>query len=253
MSTERNTKTDGGVRSFGAIAAGITGGKQPRRSFQPVRRNSQHAGEREVRAWKQHNVFDARERRARLKAAVRFDEDSKQPGKPWGALGPNGIKVYKHILKSRDFKTGRFDQSAQTIATALRISRQTVHAALRRLKVAGLVDWLRRTRPVEAPEPFGPQVEQISNAYLLPLPKWLRNALARMLAPPPVPADAAWAIANDAAETRKMLDGLSLPERVDATVSDPGLAAVLRALGSGVERTENASKGSRQNPDPGCN
>lgn len=238
------------ARSFGELAAGVAGNKVQKRTFQPVRGGSRYAGERELRLWKQHNVFSARERRARLKAAARYDDDTKQPGKPWGALGPNGLRVYKHILKSRDYKSGRFDQAAATIARALRISRQTVHAALKRLKAAGLVDWLRRSRPIEDPEPFGPQVEQISNAYLLPLPDWLRKTLDWMLAPSPVPADAAWAVANDKAETKVMLAGLPTAERIGFQVDDPQLAAVLVALSDGVARSENASQGSRQNPAP---
>lgn len=238
------------ARSFGELAAGVAGKKVQKRTFQPVRGGSRYAGERELRLWKQHNVFGAQERRARMKAAARYDDDTKEPGKPWGALGPNGLRVYKHILKSRDYKTGRFDQAAATIARALRISRQTVHAALRRLKQAGLVDWLRRSRPIEDPEPFGPQVEQISNAYLLPLPEWLRKMLDWMLAPSPMPPDAAWAVASDKAETRAMLAGLPTAERIGLQVDDPCFAAALVALSDGVARAENASKGSRQNPAP---
>ena len=239
------------ARSFGELAAGVAGRRVQKRTFQPVRGGSRYAGERELRLWKQHNVFDAKERRARLKAAARYDDDSKQPGKPWGALGPNGLRVYKHILKSRDYKTGRFDQAAATIARALRISRQTVHAALRRLKQAGLVDWLRRSRPIEDPEPFGPQVEQISNAYLLPLPDWLRKTLGWMLAPSPVPDDAAWAVVNDKAETQAMLAHISTAERIGFQVDDQAFAAALSSLSDTVARSENASKGSRQNPAPG--
>lgn len=238
------------ARSFGDLAAGVAGNKVKKRTFQPVRRNSRSPGERELRAWKQHNVFGAQERRARLKAAARYEDDTKQPGKPWGALGPNGLRVYKHILKSRDYKTGRFDQAAATIARALRISRQTVHAALRRLKAAGLVDWLRRSRPIEDPDPFGPQVEQITNAYLLPLPDWLRKTLAWMLAPPPMPTDDAWRRVNDKVETEAMLDGLPVAEQIGFRVNDPGLAAALVALQEAIQRRDNASKGSRQNPSP---
>jgi len=240
------------ARAIGELAAGIAGTKRPvRRTFAPVRRNSRHAGEYEVRRWKQDNVFGAAERRARLKAAKKYDRETKVPGKPWGQLGPNGLQVYEHVLKARDYKNGRFDQAAQTIANALRISRKTVHAALARLKAVGLLDWQRRTEPIEDPEPFGPQVRQISNAYFLLVPKWLRSMLGKLLAEPPVPIDHAWAQAEDRAAVGSMLAAAGIDARIRYHVDEPGLAAALRRFAETRARSENASNGVTLNPAPG--
>jgi len=59
---------------------------------------------------------------------------------------------------------GRCDPCAATLAALARVSAGTVHDALRRLREAGFVSWVRRL--VRA----GWRVEQTSNAYALRLP-----------------------------------------------------------------------------------
>lgn len=199
-------------------------------------------------------MFNARERRARLKAARQHDRETKVQGRPWGCLGPNGIEVYEHVLKARDYRSGRFDQAAETIARALRISRKTVHAALARLKAAGLIDWQRRTEPIPDPDPFGPQVRQISNAYFLAIPKWLRAKLASLLADAPVPPDHAWAHAQDRKAIGQMLKAAGIDAQLTFHVAKGGdgddLASALKSLAESRARCTNASNGGALNPAP---
>lgn len=151
-----------------AIRDDIFRARRPRTS-QPVHRNSYHAGEREVRPWRQHNMFAATEHNARMRAAEEFDDLTRMPGRRNGALGHIALQVYRRLLRLRGRKTGRLDPTYAWLAAELNRSRSAVFRAMTRLKEHGFLDWLRRTQPVEDPEPDGQYVEQISNAYVLEL------------------------------------------------------------------------------------
>src|SRR3569623_3187672 len=126
-----------------ALAARLAAGAAPRRTYQPVRRNSRHAGERELRSWKQENVFPADERRERGKALREYDRQHKLPGKMMGPIGRGGVELYDELLGMREFRSGRLDPALETIARRLRVAKQTVVAALARLKSHGFIDWFR--------------------------------------------------------------------------------------------------------------
>lgn len=176
-----------------------------------------------------------------LKTVSEWDDHSRRKGgqRP---LGLHGLRVLEVLLGRRgkvaiDFGTGRLDPALDTIAAAASLARNTVIRALARLKGLGLLDWVRRTQVTENAGGYGPQREQISNAYyftLEQLPKrvlqrfrdlWARKRLAQGNAPPA------------AARARTVDD-----------VADPALRQALRALEAGVVEDTDASPPSGQYP-----
>lgn len=210
------------ARAFGELTAKFASGKPApsakkvwvgnvRRTFQPVRRNSYHVGEREKRMWRPFGdgtkQCGRRLAGAWLSAAENYELENKPAGKVNGPLGHIGLQVLKALLKRIDFKSGRLDPSIERIMEWTRRSRAAVCAALARLKDHGFLDWIRRTEPIEDPEPFGPQVRQISNAYgfdVARLPKAVAGFIKRLIADSPAPDDVTWARSVDAADTWEM-------------------------------------------------
>jgi hypothetical protein len=232
-----------------ALAARLAAGaaQPPRRTFQPVRRNSRHAGERELRIWKQENVFQADERRARLRAVREYDRQHKLPGKVMGPIGRVGVELYDELLGMRDFRSGRLDPALETIARRLRVAKQTVVAALARLKAHGFIDWFRRTRPVDDND--GRTVEQDTNAYWFKVPKWaadrVRAALRR-----PTPACAAAHAQAQRAELAAMLDAATPEERIAFNNGAEGdLTSALLALQRSLSLRGVASPATGLNPE----
>lgn len=232
----------GGVgRSIGELTRGVLGG---RRTFQPVRRNSYHAGERESQVWR---PIDPREIGARMKAAEHFDRVNKQPGKKNGPLGHVALEVLRELYRLVDYKTGRLDPSIAYLQEKLRRSRVAVVGALARLRINGFLEWIRRTEPIEDAEGVGPRVRQITNAYGFNLPEIARKFVRRIMAKAPPPADDAFRRAQDTAEVEAMLDRLSPADQARAIASGSGLEDALARLGAALEASD-ASSLSGQNP-----
>lgn len=149
-----------------------------RRTFQPVRRHSYNLGERELHLWR---PVDGREVRARLQAAREFDKVHKIPGRRNGALGHVGVEVLEALYGLVCYRTGRLEPSIDWICARIRRSRAAVVRAMARLKLHGFLSWIRRTEPTGAKE--GPQVRQITNAYVFGLPRdvaaWVAKKLGR--------------------------------------------------------------------------
>tara|TARA_R110000868_G_scaffold111222_16_gene300492 strand:- start:2808 stop:3524 length:717 start_codon:yes stop_codon:yes gene_type:complete len=154
------------------------------RTEQKVRRNSRHESEFERRRWRQTNMFPRSEHNARMTALEHIKLSTKLPGKRRGLVGDVEMETYRYMLRRRGKKDGRLDMSINTIATEIRRARSAVIEALKRLKELGFVDWLRRTAPVEDPEPGGQYVTQITNAYFLTLPPKAAEMLRRIFRRP---------------------------------------------------------------------
>lgn len=220
------------------------------RTGQPVRRNSRHCGERELRAWKANNTFSKSEHNARMRALenVAREEKTANPGRP-STLNANVRSVYRALLSRRDYKSGRLDLALTTIAKLLGLSKQTVVVALKRLKAAGFLDWMRRSRPVDNPDPFGPQVQQETNAYILLLPKAAADMVRRLCGRAPVPDDARHHEAEQAAQLSAMLETLSAEELARFRAGDmSALSDALAALGRRLDQAGNASPEAGLNP-----
>ena len=114
-----------------------------------------------------------------------FERQTRQPGKQDGALGRNGLAVlHAFLFDFLNFRTGRLDPGYRAIAYAAAISIRSVARGLRKLKEAGVLNWLRRcSATVDTDGRFA--LAQETNAYALsPTSQW--NGYAEP-APPPVP------------------------------------------------------------------
>lgn len=225
-----------------------------RRTFQPVRRDSRHRGEREERIWRPLGGTRREARQfigAMLQAAEFYELHNKQPGKKNGPIGHVGIEVLRALLlRFADWKTGRLEPAIATICEKTRRSRAAVVAALARLKALGFLDWIRRTEPTENVG-AGPQVRQISNAYgfdVMRLPRsaaaWVRRVLSNG---PPPDCDRARRAA-DAADVEAMLDSVPAEEQA-RFIADGDLGEALAGLGRALD--ESASSNNGQNPGHG--
>lgn len=227
------------------------GERAPHRTFQPVRRNSYHMGEREHRIW--HPLGKTKKeawrwRDAVVKAAERFDDLTKDPGAHMGALGLSGIKVLRTLFSYVDLMTGRLEPAIATIAERARLARGTVVRALARLKAHGFLDWLRRTEALDNPG-AGPQVTQVTNAYWFAL-KGRAAGLVKLIMKrweSPPPDDEVARKAHQEAETEAMLDGGSLEDVARFRAGDSPLGDALAGLARSLDKS--ASSISGQNPD----
>jgi len=224
------------LRSIGDVLKGVT--PRANRTYQPVRRNSFHRGERENRVWR---PVDRKRIGATLRAAENFDRKHKAPGKRNGPLGHVGIEVLRQLYRIVDYRNGRLEPSIDYLMRSVRRSRGAIVAALKRLKAHGFIDWLRRTEPTGIEDGSGPRVKQIPNAYWLKVPRLIGDAVDRLMGKAPTPVDAEWRAQEGAAEFRAMIASLPLDELPHAIVSDPGLAAILARLGLAVAAREGSA------------
>ncbi len=228
------------ARSLHHVATGTAAPRARARTNQPVRRNSRYAGSVELALWKKHNTFAPSEVNARMRAAEEFEHETKLPGKRNGALGAIGLKVLRFMFRRRGKKTGRLDMSIGYIAAEIHHARSAVAAALKRLKEAGFLDWIRRCVPIENAEPDEQQVEQIPNAYFITTPATAKERVRRMLRRP---SEFVRAIADNVLRQRK-LDTTGVVSII-AEVKDPALRAMLDRARAAVD-SANPSSGQNE-------
>lgn len=104
-----------------------------------------------------------------LKTVSEWDDMERARG---GArpLGLHGMRVLETLLGRRgtialDFRTGRLEPAIDTIARVARVGRTTVIRALARLRELKILSWVRRSQSTGNDGHYGPQREQVSNAY----------------------------------------------------------------------------------------
>lgn len=222
------------ARSFGEIVAAAKPEKEFR-SGQPVWRNSYYKGTIESRIWrpiangKKHGA--KRQIGAVLKTAQALERRTRRerqkihPGCRNGVLGQIGLDVLEVLYnKFVDFKTGELDPAISTIADAVGHSYAAVHAALRRLRAAGFLHWVRRSQPKENAGSAGPQIEQITNAYALLIPKIIEPLIRNLMGKAPIPDDARWHKEQQKQEWSEMLEGLSAVDLITDTWTGDQLA-----------------------------
>lgn len=232
------------ARSLHEVATGTV--RKVHRTGQPVRRNSFKVDTRESRIWL---PFKRAEFNARMRAAEQHDRDNKQPGKRNGPLGHVALEVYRELMRKVCWKTGRLEPSLDTIAGWVSRSRSAVAEALARLKEEGFLDWIRRFEPVENPDPFGPQVRQITNAYKLTLPAAAAEFVRRLLRKP---TDKQRDAAHDQEVRQKAssaADEHAQAEQIAAALAsgDGALGRSLRSFGAVFDRT-NANPAGGEKP-----
>jgi hypothetical protein len=175
--------------------------------------------------------------------ARRFERQTRQPGQQDGALGRNGLAVLHTLLfDCLNYASGRLDPAQSTIARKACISLRSVARGLVKLKVAGVLCWIRRAG--ETRDALGRFcLKQDTNAYgVCPSSQWLGFC---ELPDPPPPDPGTWGdhpslpdvIAQAAEETRH---GGRLAGLVTILEADPGdeLAARLARLGRAVAERE---------------
>jgi biotin operon repressor len=236
------------ARSLAEIALGLPPAKRVR-SFQPVRRDSFEAGDRESSVWKPlgRNRSEARKLIAiSLTAAERYDRAYKEAGKRNGPLGHVGLEVLRKLYSMADYRTGRVDPSIATICEQIGRSRTAVVRAQTRLREHGFLIWIRRSLATGS-QGKGPQVRQITNAYGFALPASAAEWVRKSLDDGPVPACEAERQDGDRRLVKAMLAEATLDEFIDFTVGeDSEASASLKRIGALVAR--NASPPSGQNP-----
>lgn len=242
------------TRSIGDVLSGRDYTKA-RHSGQPVWRNSYYEGTFEDRIWRPFmdgNVRGAKRRIGAIMKSVReYERKSRRtrqrlhPGVRNGVIGQIGLDVLE-VLYSRflDYRTGRLEPAIATIAEAIGHSYGAVHKALRRLREAGFLHWVRRSRPTDNAGIAGPQVEQVPNAYVLMLPEPIEKMVRHLVGRPPAPQDEAWRREQAKKEWQDMLDGLGAEERLRATWNgDALLGETLARLAKSVDERESCSDG----------
>jgi hypothetical protein len=121
--------------------------------------------------------------------ARRFERQTRRPGRQDGALGRNGLAVlHALIFDILDYGSGRLDPGYAKIARRACISVRSVARGLARLRDAGVLHWLRRSRPVERDAGF--LLKQDTNAYAVLPPSHWRGFFD--IPDPPTPHPTAW-------------------------------------------------------------
>ena len=173
-----------------------------RRTGEKVRRGSHLAGRCEQQIWR---PFDPEWGRLIMRAAERYELETRPKGKKNGALGHVALEILREFLRLIDRGSGRLEPSIAYLMRRLKRSKQAITDALARLKEANFIGWIRRYEPT-GETGFGVQVKQTSNAYWLCLPaiaKVARQLLGPVfgrLAPPP--EDLAFETAQRAQQTK---------------------------------------------------
>lgn len=249
------------ARPFGAVAADIAKtqlGRRTRmllergdspRSGERVWRNSYTEGTIEHQIWKPINDGSTRGGRRwtgwLLKAARSFEYRTRiqrrenDPGARNGALGEVGLEVLACLYELVDYASGRLEPAIATIAAEIGRSYSAVHDALVRLRREGFLHWMRRSRPIEDPEPGGPQVEQVPNAYALMVPEAMKACLRGALGKVPKPACDEDHRRRQKADYEAMLASLTTQERHHTTWNgDELLGETLRRLAAAIDRRD---------------
>lgn len=233
MNAVTNQGRAGTGRAIGDVISGAEFTKS-RRTGQPVWRNSYYTGQIEQRIFRPFMGGDRRKARraigVMLKAARQMERTTRRqiqaekPGARNGVLGQIGLDVLEVLLlQFLDYKNGRLDPAISTIAEAVGHSYAAVHRALVRLRRAGFLQWVRRSEPIEDPMPGGPQVRQITNAYIPLLPAPIQRLVTHLMRRPPLPDDARHLKDERKRQTEEMLASLGTADFVAATWSGDSL------------------------------
>lgn len=165
-----------------------------------------------------------------------FERRTRAPGKQDGALSRNGLAVlHALIFDFLDFRTGRLDPGYAAIACKACISIRSAARGLQALKLAGVLNWLRRCVADFKDGRF--TLEQETNAYaILPSSQW-RGYREPPEAPPPQsgtwgdhPCGARDALTEAITELRHGSGPEAMIRQLEADEADP-LTRVLARLG----------------------
>ncbi|MFT8555374.1 MAG: helix-turn-helix domain-containing protein [Zymomonas mobilis] len=174
---------------------------KPRRTPDPVHRDSYDVGEREKSVWKPVNPNEIG---AYLEAVEQYSIKTK-------SISDKAVRLLKMLFRMVDFKTGRLEPTLDTICEWAGYSRATVVRLLKQLQENNFIRWIRRSIKIKT-DGAGPRRKQTSNAYGFLSPKsWpeiARKVFERVMRRrnAPVSADLAHAQEADKAETEAMIE-----------------------------------------------
>jgi hypothetical protein len=171
-----------------------------------------------------------------------FERQTRQPGQQDGAIGRNGLAVLRALIFGfLNYATGQLDPGYASIAKKACISIRSVARGLAKLKLAGVLNWVRRCIPN-----FSSGVcvlEQDTNAYgIVPASQWLGYRPSPRRTAPPKPIPGTWgdhpplpdALTSAVIEQQTTGDGRSIIRELENDETDPlarALARLGRALG----------------------
>jgi hypothetical protein len=149
-----------------------------------------------------------------------FERRTRQPGKQDGALGRNGLAVlHAMIFDFLDFRTGQLDPGYEAIARKACISIRSAARGLANLKLAGVLNWLRRCHASFKDGRF--TLEQDTNAYaILPSSQW-----RGYVEPPEAPAPQSGTWGDHPCGMRAPMEEADIERR-----NGTGMEAMLRQL-----------------------
>ncbi|AHJ73297.1 hypothetical protein A265_01857 (plasmid) [Zymomonas mobilis subsp. mobilis str. CP4 = NRRL B-14023] len=174
---------------------------KPRRTPDPVHRDSYDVGERENTVWKPVNPNEIG---AYLEAVDQYSIKT-------GNISDRAVRLLKMLFRMVDFKTGRLEPTLDTICEWVGYARATVVRLLKQLQEQGFIRWIRRSIKIKT-DGAGPRRKQTSNAYGFLSPKsWpemARKVFERVMRRKnaPVSADLAHAQEADKVETGAMIE-----------------------------------------------
>ena len=172
--------------------------------------------------------------------ARQFERQTRKPGHQDGAIGRSGLAILQALLFDfLNYVSGALYPSYAAIADMACIDEVSVWRGLKKLKEAGVLNWLRRCKEEYIDGRF--TLKQESNAYaVLPSSQW--NGYSEPPEAPP-PASGTWGDhppLPSALELAAIVgrEGGDLTARIAALESDEGdpLAAALARLGRLVNR-----------------
>jgi hypothetical protein len=98
--------------------------------------------------------------------ARRLDQRTSRKGRHGGIFGRAALQVLSVLIFDfLDYASGRLDPSQAAIARKARMCERTVRTALAKLKMLGVLTWLKRCTREQGP--WGVKHRQLSNAYAL--------------------------------------------------------------------------------------
>lgn len=166
-----------------ALRSGVTDRLSVRkRTRNKVVRHSRHAGDEERRLSAKHNVFTALECEVRLKHLFNYADEQRQKGQANGLLTPAEKDILVSLYHGRDFTTGFLDMAWSSLKAAAGRCYETISRAMSKFERIGCIIRIRRTEPIENPEPGGQTQTQVNNAYILVLPAEVERRVAAELA-----------------------------------------------------------------------
>ncbi|MDR3514062.1 MAG: hypothetical protein P4L73_20695 [Caulobacteraceae bacterium] len=190
-----------------------------RRTNQRVRAGSRYPGD-QLRPSPISRKEAGRRKKALRVEAQRRRVAGRRAGGRWkdgelGTISHYDVAVYEVLVDWAAGHGGLAELAVSAIARFANCCAETVHRAKRKLKALGLLDWIRQCEPTGQAGRRGPQVQQIANHYLLPVPPWAQALFDRWWGPTPD---------DELARKAAMVAQLMAHDRADQEALSPAIA-----------------------------